>query len=141
MKSLTERRQCADEDKRSPLPNPGSPQHFQSESVVVVLGVMYPSALPQLVKANTHLDLIPLPPDSVTGRQSVDVVFYDPLSSSKNGEEVPQTAKYERSSKGDGHVHRTEAQKTVARDLAFDRKTQLATTFSDCHHFRIPEPP
>lgn len=118
MKPLTEKRRCADEDKRSPLPSPESQPHFQSESVVVVLGVIYPSVVPQLVKTNAHLDLVPVPPGSVTGRKSVDVVFYDPLSSSRNGDEVPQPANYRRKSKGDGRVNRREAQKAVARDLA-----------------------
>ncbi len=111
-------RQCADEDKRSPLPSIGSTQHFQSESVVVVLGVMYPSVFPHLVESNTHPDRVPLPPGLTVGRQSVDVVFYDPLSSIRNGEEVPRAARYGWNSKGDGHVSRTEAQKAVARDLA-----------------------
>lgn len=118
MKPLTKGRQCADEDKRSPLPSIGSPQHFQPESVVVVLGVMYPSVFPQLVESNTHPDLVPLPPGLIAGRQSMDVVFYDPLSSSRNGDEVPRAARYRRNFKGDGHVNRTEAQKAVARDLA-----------------------
>jgi hypothetical protein len=117
VKPFTERRQCADEDERSPLPSPESQAHFQSESVVVVVGVMYPSVLPQLVEAN-HLDLVPLPPGLVTGRKSVDVVFFDPLSSSRNGDEVPQPANDRRNSKGGGHVNRREAQKAVARDLA-----------------------
>ena len=102
-----------------PLRNLGSPQQIQSDSVVVVLGVMYPSVLPQLVEANTHLGLVPLPPGFVGGRQSVDSnVFYDPLSSSRNGDEVPRTATYRRNSKGDGHLSRTESRKTVVRDLA-----------------------
>ena len=117
MKPITERRQCADRHNTLPLPTPGSPRHFQSESALVVLGVMYPSALPQLVEADAHLDRIGRPPGLV-GRQSVDVVFYDPLSSKRKGEEVPQAAKYGRNTKCDGNVNRTEAQKAVARDLA-----------------------
>jgi hypothetical protein len=67
--------------------------------VVVVLGVTYPRVLPQLVEADTHLDLVPLPPGLVLGRKSVDVIFYDPLSSSRNGEEVPQVPKYRRNAR------------------------------------------
>lgn len=118
MKPPTESRQYAGGDKRSPLPRPGPAQHFQPESVVVVLGVMYPSVLPPLVAASTHLDLVLLPPGLTTGRQSMDVVFYDPLSPSRNGDEVPLVPKYRRKPKGDGYVNRTEAQKAVARDLA-----------------------
>src|SRR3954470_24987514 len=80
VKPPTERHQRADEDKRFPLPSPESQRHFPSASAVVVLGVMYPSVLPQLVEAGTQLDLVPLPRGSVTGRKSADVVFYDPLS-------------------------------------------------------------
>lgn len=47
MKPHTQRRQYAGQDKRCPLPSPGQPQHFPSESAVVVLGVMYPSVLPR----------------------------------------------------------------------------------------------
>jgi hypothetical protein len=129
VKPLPEGCLSADENKPCPLPSSGPPRHFQSESVVVVLGVMYPSVvLPQLVEANTHLDLVPLPPGLSTRRQSVDVIFYDPLSSSRNGDEVPQAAKYRRNSKGDGLVNRTEAQKAVARDLALlSLKTRVVT--------------
>jgi hypothetical protein len=85
---------------------------------VVVLGVLYPSVLPQLVAASTHLDLVLLPPGLTPDRQSMDVVFYDPLSSSWNGDEVSVAAKYRRKSKGDGYANRTHAQNAVARDLA-----------------------
>jgi hypothetical protein len=67
---------------------------------------MYPSVLPQLVEANTQLDLVPLPPGLVTDRQSMDVLFYDPLSASRNGDEAVQAVKYQRNSKGDGHENR-----------------------------------
>jgi hypothetical protein len=116
--SLTGSGQSADDDKRSPFPSPPSPQHFRPESVVIVLGVMYPSVLPQLVEANTHLDLVPQPPGLVAGRQSEDVVFYHPLSSSRNGYEIPHTARNRRNSEGEGRIHRAEARKAVARDLA-----------------------
>jgi hypothetical protein len=99
----------------------GPVQPFPSESVMVVLGVLYPSVLPQHVAASTHLDLVLLPPALTVGRQSMDVVFYDPLSSSWNGDEVPLAAKYRRKSKGDGYANRTQAQNAVARDLALLR--------------------
>lgn len=118
MKLLTQRRQYAGGDKRSPLPGPEPAQHCQPESVVVVLGVMYPSVLPKPVEASTHLDLVLPPPGLTTGRQSVDVVFYDPLSSSWNGDEVPLVPKYRRNSRGDGYLNRNQAQKAVAHDLA-----------------------
>ena len=118
LEPLSERRQRNDKYKHFPVANPGSPQHLQPESVVVVLGVMYPSFLPQFVGASTCLDLLSLTPSLVTGRQSADVVFYDPLSSSGNDKEVPLAPKHGRNFKGDGRVKRTEAQKAVARDLA-----------------------
>jgi hypothetical protein len=87
-------------------------QPFQSESVVAVT---------QLVAASTDLDLVLLPPDLTNGRQSMDVVFYDPLSSIWNGDEVLPVAKYRRKSKGDGFANPTEARKAVAHDLALLR--------------------
>jgi hypothetical protein len=120
----------SDENTRSPLWSSGPPRHLQSECVVVVLGVMYPSVVPpQLVEANTHLDLVPLPPPGLsTRRQGPDVIFYDPLASSRDGDEVPIAAKYRRNSKGDGSVDRTEARKAVARDLALlSLKTRVVT--------------
>lgn len=110
MKRLTERRQCADDRKRAPLPKLGTTQHFQSEIVVVVLGVMYPTVLPQRVEADIHLDLVPLPPGLAKCQQGQDVVFHDPLSFSTNADAVPKAAKY--------LANRTEAQKAVAHDLA-----------------------
>jgi hypothetical protein len=111
-------------------PSLGSPQHFQSGSVVVVLGVMYPSVVSQLVEANTHLDLARLPPGLLTGRQSMDVVFYDPLSASrKRRGSFPWAGKYARNSKGVGHANRMQEQEDVARDLlCLHRKTQVVTT-------------
>jgi hypothetical protein len=117
VKPLTKRRESADEDKRSPFPSPRSPQHFQPQSVVVVLGVMYPSLLPQPREASAERDPVSLLPGVVAGRQSVDVVFYDPLSSG-GCEELPQGAECRRNSTVDGHVDREEARKALARDLA-----------------------
>jgi uncharacterized membrane protein len=111
-------------------PSPGSPQHFESGSVVVVLGVMYPSVVSQLVEANTNLDLARLPPGLLTGRQSMDVVFYDPLTASrKRRGSFSWAAKYAKNSKGLGHANRTKEQGDVARDLVcLHRKTQVVTT-------------
>lgn len=118
MEFLTETQQYAGGDKCFPRSSPGSARHFRSERVVVVLGVMYPSVLPKLVAASTHRDLVLLPPGLTTDRQSVDVVFYDPLASSWNGDEVPVVPKLRRKSKGDGYVNPREAQEAVAHDLA-----------------------
>src|SRR4051794_30894826 len=90
------------EDKRAPLASPEPPQHFPSDTVVVVLGVMYPTVFPWHVEAGAHPEQVPLPPGLDSGRQSADVVFYDPLSSSRAGDEVHQAPKYPRNSKGDG---------------------------------------
>jgi hypothetical protein len=131
MKPRTQRRQHAGEDKRFPRPCLGPPQHFPSEIVVVVLGVMYPSVLPQPVDATTHLDL-PLPSLGLdTPRQSADVVFHDPLSSQRNGDEASPALKYGKKHKGTGYENRTEAQKAVARDLTllFLAKTRVATSY------------
>lgn len=114
---LTGGRQSADEDKRPALPSPRSPQGFQSESVVVVLGVLYPSVLSQPGESNHHSDLVPLLPGLVTGRSCVGVVFYDPLSLTDNGCEIP-SLQHRRNSAGDGHEDRAENRKAVARDLA-----------------------
>jgi len=106
VKPLTGRQQSADEDTRGPLASPGAQQHFQSDGVVVVLGVMYPTVLPRPDEADTHPDQIPLPPGVDSGRQSVDVVFYDPLSSSRTGDKVRQAPRYPRNSKGDAYISR-----------------------------------
>lgn len=115
---LPESQQYAGDDKCFPRSSPGSARHFGSERVVVVLGVMYPSVLPKLVAASTHRDLVLLPPGLTTDRQSMDVVFYDPLATSWNGDEVPVVPNFRRKSKGDGYVNRREAQEAVAHDLA-----------------------
>lgn len=129
MKPRTQRRQHAGKDKHFPLPCLGPP-HFSSEIVVVVLGVMYPSVLPQPGVATTHLDL-PFPSlGSDTPRQSADVIFYDPLSSQRHGDEVSPAMKYGKKYKGTRYENRVEAQKAVARDLTmlFLAKTRMATS-------------
>lgn len=119
MRPFIGRQQCADEDLGTSLASPGPPpQHFQSYSVVVVLGVIYPTVLPRLVEAATHPDQVPLPPGLDSRRRSTHLVFYDPLSSRRTGEEVRQTPKYPSNSKGVNYVDRIKAQKAVARDLA-----------------------
>lgn len=118
VKPLTESRHGDDEYERSPFPSSGSLQDFRSESIVVFVGVMYPSVLPQLGEANTRPDLVPLPPALATGQQSLTVVFYDPLSPSKNGYELSKAGKYQRNFESLDHVYRAEARKAIARELA-----------------------
>jgi hypothetical protein len=130
VRPLIGRQQCADEDAGTSLASPGPPQHFQSDSVVVVLGVMYPTVLPRPVEADTHPDQVPLPPRLDSRRRSTDLVFYDPLSSKRTGDEVRQTPKYPGNSKGVSYVNRIKAQKAVAQDLALlsSEKTQGVTS-------------
>jgi hypothetical protein len=116
MKPLPQLPKSADEDKRSSFPSSRLPQHIQSKSVVVVLGVLYPSVLPQRGRTDTCLTLVP-PPLGVAGMQSAGVVFYDPLSPSRNGDELPHIAKYWRNPGRDVHRDRAEARRAVARDL------------------------
>lgn len=116
MKPLPQMPKSADEDKRSSFHSSRLPQHIQSKSVVVVLGVLYPSALPQRGQADTRLTLVP-PPLGVAGTQSAGVVFYDPLSPSRNGDGLPRIAKYWRNPGRHVHRDRAEARRAVARDL------------------------
>jgi hypothetical protein len=108
----------ANQDKLYPVLSPQSSQNLQPETIVVVLGVMYPSLLPQLAKTNPQPEHVPLPPGLVVSRQSVEVVFYDPLSSSRSGDEPHPVAKYRRNFKSLCHPDRAEARKAVASDLA-----------------------
>lgn len=48
----------------------------------------------------------------------MDVVFYDPLAFSRNGDEALLVPKYRKKPEGDGHLNRAEAHKAAARDLA-----------------------
>jgi hypothetical protein len=91
---------------------------FNQKSIVLVLGVMYPSVLQQPGQTDTRLALVPPLLGAVAGRQSAEVVFDDPLSPSRNGDELPNIAKYWRNPRGDIHRDRVEAQKAVARDLS-----------------------
>lgn len=111
MKPLPQRRQHAGEDQGSPSPSPKA-----RESVVVVLGVMYPGVLPQPADASTSPDLA-LPPSLDGGRQSVQIIFYDPLSSERNGDDA-LVPKYREKYKCAGCAKRAEIQKAVALDLA-----------------------
>lgn len=113
IKPRTRRRQHAGEDKRSPLPQ----QHSQPEIVVVVLGVMYPSVLPQPVDALNRPDLPLLSFELDTARQSTDVIFHDPFSPLQNGDEASLASNYGKKHKGTGYENHAEAQKAVARDL------------------------
>lgn len=118
MKPSSESQQYCGGDKCSPIPRPGQAEQLQGESVVVVLGVMYPGVLPQRAVASTHLDLVLLPSCLTTGRQSMDVVFYDPLSSTRNGDEALLVPKYRKKPEGSGLLNRAEAHKAVTHDLA-----------------------
>lgn len=118
MRALTQRQQYAGQDKPSSLPSRGPAQHVPSESVVVVLGVMYPSVLPPLVDAGVRLDLAFPTPCLDTGRKTVAVIFYDPLSSKGNGDEAPLGPKERKKYKIAAYGNRAEAQKAIARDLA-----------------------
>lgn len=81
MKPLTRQRgQHANKDSGSPLPTPESTQHFRQEKCVVVLGVMYPSAVPPPPKVAPN-DSPRLSPLVATDWQSTNVLFYDPISS------------------------------------------------------------
>lgn len=118
MRPLTPRQRYGGEDNPSPLPSPGPVQHVPSESVVVVLGVMYPSVLPQLDDASTRLDLALSLPGADTDRKTVAVIFYDPLASKGNGDEAPLGSKERKKYKVAAYGNRAEAQKAVALDLA-----------------------
>jgi len=117
MKPLPQMPRSADKVKRSSFPSSRLPQHIQSKSVVVVvLGVLYPSVLPQRGQTDARHTLVP-PPLGIAGRQNAGVVFYDPLSPSRNGDQLPHIAKYWRNPGRDAHTDRAEARKAVARDL------------------------
>lgn len=84
MKPLTKQGpEHANEDRNSlfrPLPDTlHSPQAYG----VVVLGVMYPSAVPRLWKDTS--DGLPHLLKDLAGQQSINVIFYDPLSSLGRG--------------------------------------------------------
>jgi hypothetical protein len=144
MKPLTQRRKSADKDKRSSFPGSRSPQHVESKSIVV-LGVLYPSALPQPGETDTRLALVPPPLGVIEGRQSAGVVFYDPLSTLRNGDEDPHIAKYWRNPRGNAHTDRAAARKAVARDLTLlleeRRQSQPSTPSVSDTKTRSSHPP
>jgi hypothetical protein len=78
-----QRRQLAGQD-RNHISTLEPAQHRRQESRVVVLGVMYPSAIPH-PSTVTRGKLPPLPTDVGAGRSS-DVIFYDPISSRERDE-------------------------------------------------------
>ena len=92
---------------------------------------MYPTVLPRPVEADTHPDQVSLPPGLDSRWRSTDLIFYDPLSSRRTGDEVRQTPKYPRNSKGESYVNRIKAQKAVARDRALlsSEKTRGVPSF------------
>jgi hypothetical protein len=108
---------CRGENESSPPSSPRQAGRFQPESVVVILGVMYPHVLPP-PDEGSQLDL-PLPHlGGNTGRQSGDVIFYDPLSINSHGSDAPLAPKHIKKYPAAGYVNRAEARKAVARDLA-----------------------
>lgn len=127
MRPLTKQgRQHAGEDGGSSMPTRGPAQRCPQESSVVVLGVMYPSTVPQHCKGVPD-DLPHLPPDVATGWQSTDVTFYDPISSIGSDEltrerlpratRTVQEPKHRKAPKG-RQVARTEAIDAIVRELA-----------------------
>lgn len=110
----TERLQLSCGSESTPFLNPGTVTHPQPESAVVILGVLYPSILPQ-PSENPWLDP-PLPSSCFDGdRQREDVIFYDPLSR-RNDSGSSGPASRERL-KASGYASRAEAQRILARDL------------------------
>ncbi len=120
-------RQHSGANGSSPNASPEPAPHRPQELSVVVLGVMYPSAVPQPCKV-TPDDLQHLPLDLATGRRSTDIIFYDPISSKGCGEmarerppisprTVGREAKRRKTPKG-GQVNRTEAIEAVVLELA-----------------------
>lgn len=61
----------------SPAPWP-APHHSPHEYSVVLLGVMYPSAVPQRHQNLQH-KRPPLPPEILINRRGTDLIFYDPI--------------------------------------------------------------
>lgn len=129
MEPLTKRQaqQHDGESGHSPIAAQAPGQHGQQEHRVVVLGVMYPSVssrrLSDATTGSLHF------PSGVTfGRQSSDVVFYDPISSKGSSELTrrrlggqsgiaPQSPK-RRNTPTDSQASRAEAIEAVVRELA-----------------------
>lgn len=123
-----QRRQKTGGDHSSPIPTHGPAQQCPQEYGLVVLGVMYPSVVPQPSQGIPG-DLPHLLPDVATGWQCTDVIFYDPISSVGSGDpirtgslgaisEVPLSPKHEKKGKGSRHESRMNAMEAVARELA-----------------------
>lgn len=119
MRPLTkQQRQPASEVNGSSISTPGMARRCPHESSVVVLGVMYPTAIPQRRKG-TAADLPGLPPSAAAGRRNTDIVFFDPVSSSGSKELARECTL---------RADRREATKAVARDLAM-----LSLRQRECH--------
>lgn len=98
-----------------PSVSPGPITYPQPESVVVILGVMCPSILPQPSENDAGLD--PALPSSCfdANRQREDVILYDPLSYSiDSGASGPASRE---KLKASGYADRVEAQRILACDL------------------------
>lgn len=116
---LTHRPHAAGEDKHSSFPSPKrDAQHCSSESVVVVLGVLYPSFLPSFVETGTHLDRALLPVGSDAYRQGGNAIFYDPLSDRRIVDEAVLSVEYRKKDTIVGYLDHAKARRAVSRDLA-----------------------
>jgi hypothetical protein len=106
--------------KRGRLPAGGSyaspsywpAQHYgRHEYSVVLLGVMYPSALPQRHQYQyLQHKRMPLPPEVLFNRRSTDLIFYDPI--------VPSDTR--------NPVQSTSPQPNTERDLTYGRQQKSA---------------
>jgi hypothetical protein len=104
-------------------------QHYGAkEYSVVLLGVMYPRAVPQHGHRLTH-EGPPMPPEILINRRSTDLIFYDPILTNEIGDtdqstilqpNAEPTFAPERHSKpaGTRDVGRTASIEALTRDLA-----------------------
>lgn len=111
----------------SPVSTPGRGQSFPQETSLVVLGVMFPSAVPQpfglTAEESPHFRS-----DVASGGKNTNVIFYDPISSIENTAPVGTpctgisgaflTLAHDNRNQGSRSGRRADAMKAVARDLA-----------------------
>ncbi len=99
------------------------------EYSVVLLGVMYPIAVPKR-NQRPQQNRPPVPQDSLINWRSTDLVFYDPIlagdipkpdqsGTSQPDAERTRTSKRQKKLFGNGHLSRTASIEAVARDLVF----------------------
>jgi len=103
-------------------------QHYgPQEYSVVLLGVMYPSALPHRHQGLQH-KRPPMPPEILINRRSTDLIFYDSILTSDTGTPVkarflspdterPLTSERQQKPAGTGNVSRKASIVAVSRDL------------------------